>query len=89
MVTMFVLSVVNNWNILTEQFVLVSGTTAARLFSVVNFYVGVACLLQVLNTFIITTLWQEYAQNYRCAVSIAVFIAAIFLHIGPLHCTLR
>eukprot|EP00611_Tribonema_gayanum_P022260 TRINITY_DN4434_c0_g1_i5.p1 TRINITY_DN4434_c0_g1~~TRINITY_DN4434_c0_g1_i5.p1 ORF type:complete len:756 (-),score=320.24 TRINITY_DN4434_c0_g1_i5:360-2627(-) len=60
LVTMFTLSVVNNWQVLTEQFVVTSGTRAARWFFIVNYYIGVACVLQVLNTFIITELYEKY-----------------------------
>eukprot|EP00752_Nemacystus_decipiens_P003210 g2971.t1 len=63
LVTLLVLFVVNDWYVIVDEFVDVTGTGWARAFFIINYIIGVAVILNLVVTVVINSFWDEYKQT--------------------------
>jgi hypothetical protein len=47
--------------VFAAEFAELTGHKAARLFFVLNYIMGVVCILNLLNTYIISNFWNQFA----------------------------
>lgn len=63
--TLFVLLPANDWHVIAEGFVDYSGTNWTRLYFLINFFVGVTLILNLIVSFVLSVFWEQYKKVYR------------------------
>eukprot|EP00903_Cladosiphon_okamuranus_P015012 g13891.t1 len=63
LVTLLVLFVVNDWYVIVDEFVDVTGTGWARAYFILNYIIGVAVILNLVVTVVINSFWDEYKRT--------------------------
>ncbi|CAM9880018.1 unnamed protein product, partial [Pylaiella littoralis] len=70
LVTLLVLFVVNDWHVIVDEFVDVSGTGWARSYFILNYIMGVAVILNLVVTVVINSFWDEFKRTNKPALAL-------------------